>query len=75
VQQGRVQPPRFRLEAEDFAANSPVSPVDRVAFVDGTVQRGLQTEPTLKLVLVLPLRTIALAPLRRARRAIACDSQ
>src|SRR5579871_440228 len=40
VQRGRGQPPGFRPESKVFAANSPVSPVDRVAFVDGPFQRG-----------------------------------
>ncbi len=40
--QGSARRPRISL------ANSPVSPVDRVAFVDGTVQRGGQTQTIFK---------------------------
>src|SRR5690349_11288217 len=48
VQRGRVQPPGFSPESEDFALNSLVSPVDRVVFVDGTVQRRGRTQPIFK---------------------------
>jgi len=41
---GTRSTPRFRPEAKDFAANAPVSRVDMVAFVGGTVQRGTELD-------------------------------
>jgi hypothetical protein len=59
---GAFNPPGFEPETKDFAANSPVSPVDRVAFVDGTVQRASPSRSNSQL---RSCRTVQVSPFGR----------